>query len=194
MISSLRGNLTRVEEDELILEVGGVGFAVSVPTTVLKQMSPLGEEQFLFTYLSVREDALQLYGFLSSGDRKLFLQLLDVTGVGPRTALAALSTMDADMLRNAIVSNQPEVLARVPGVGRKTAERIIFQLKDKMEGAVGEAGTRGLEDGEVVAALRALGYNLVEAQVAVQAVPDDTELSVEDKIRLALQALASGKV
>ncbi|MBN1264588.1 MAG: Holliday junction branch migration protein RuvA [Anaerolineales bacterium] len=194
MISSLRGVLTRIEMDELVLEVGGVGFAVAIPGSVLKQLAPLGDEQFLYTYLAVREDALQLYGFLSSGERKLFLQLIEVSGVGPRTALAALSSMEVDMMRNAIASNQPEILARVPGIGRKTAERIIFQLRDKMEGAGEESGIPGLEGGEVVAALRSLGYSLVEAQIAMQAVPDDNDLSLEDKIRLALQALASGKV
>jgi len=193
MISSLRGILTAVEDDELVLDVGGVGFSVAVSGSVLRELVPAGREQFLYTYLVVREDALQLYGFVSREERKLFLQLLEVSGVGPRTALAALSAMEADILRQAIAANQPEVLARVPGIGRKTAERIIFQLRDKI-GAVGQGGSISFEDGDVVAALRSLGYSLVEAQVAAQAVPDDEGLGAEEKIRLALQALASGKI
>jgi holliday junction DNA helicase RuvA len=194
MISSLRGIVQQIHENELVLDVGGVGFAVAVPASVITQAAPVGEPQFLYTHLVVREDLLQLYGFLSESERQLFLHLLDVSGVGPRTALAALSSMDVHLISSAIVNNQPETLARIPGIGRKTAERIIFQLKDKLVAAPDGGSAGDFDDREVVAALKVLGYSLVEAQIAAQAVPDDPDLPIEDKIRLALQALASGRI
>ncbi len=194
MISSLRGIVQQINDNELVLEVGGVGFAVAVPASVIIQAAPVGDAQFLYTHLVVREDLLQLYGFLSETERQLFLHLLDVSGVGPRTALAALSSMDVNLISSAIVNNQPETLARIPGIGRKTAERIIFQLKDKLAADPDGGSVGGFDDREVVAALKVLGYSLVEAQIAAQAVPDDPNLAIEDKIRLALQSLASGKI
>jgi Holliday junction DNA helicase RuvA len=149
----------------------------------------VGRSVFLHTYLIVREDALALYGFTTEEERSLFELLLTVQGVGPRLALAVLSSLSLDVLRRAVTQEQPEVIDRVPGVGRKTAEKIIFALKDKLGGAYTLATLSGVTDfdTEVIAALTVLGYSVVEAQAAVQSIKKDEGESIEDKIRLALQ-------
>jgi Holliday junction DNA helicase RuvA len=192
MISSLRGTVLHISQPAfLVVEVGGVGFKVNVPATVFDDLDGVGRSIFLHTYLMVREDALTLYGFSTEEQRALFELLLTVQGVGPRLALAVLSSLSLDVLRRAVAHEQPEVLDRVPGVGRKTAEKIVFALKDKL--GAGEFGVASLAGGasdldtEVMAALTALGYSVVEAQAAVQSVPRGEGESVEDKIRLALQ-------
>jgi Holliday junction DNA helicase RuvA len=192
MISSLRGTVVQVSHPAfVVVEVGGVGFKVNVPGTVFDDLDGVGRSIFLHTYLMVREDALTLYGFSTEEQRALFELLLTVQGVGPRLALAVLSSLSLDVLRRAVSHEQPEVIDRVPGVGRKTAEKIVFALKDKL--GAGEFGVASLAGGatdldtEAMAALTALGYSVVEAQAAVQSVPRGQGESVEDKIRLALQ-------
>jgi len=190
MIASLRGTVLHIDPPNLlIVEVGGVGFKVSVPATVFDDLDGVGRPIFLHTYLIVREDALSLYGFSSEEQRVLFELLLTVQGVGPRLALAVLSSLSIDVLRHAVGSDQPEVLDRVPGVGRKTAEKIVFALKDKLgsEYAVPARGGAADLDTEVMGALTTLGYSVVEAQAAVQNIPKGQGETVEDKIRLALQ-------
>jgi Holliday junction DNA helicase RuvA len=192
MISSLRGTVVHISQPAfVVVEVGGVGFKVNVPGTVFDDLDGVGRSIFLHTYLIVREDALTLYGFSTEEQRSLFELLLTVQGVGPRLALAVLSSLSFDVLRRAVAHEQPEVLDRVPGVGRKTAEKIVFALKDKLgAGELGVASLAGAAadlDTEVMAALTALGYSVVEAQAAVQSMPRGQGESVEDKIRLALQ-------
>jgi Holliday junction DNA helicase RuvA len=192
MISSLRGTVLHMAHPTfVVVEVGGVGFKVNVPATVFDELDGVGRPAFLHTYLMVREDALTLYGFSTEEERSLFELLLTVQGVGPRLALAVLSSLSLDVLRRAVTHEQAEVIDRVPGVGRKTAEKIVFALKDKVGGGalgLGALASAAADlDTEVMAALTALGYSIVEAQAAVQSIPKGEGKSVEDKIRLALQ-------
>jgi len=187
MIASVKGRVAAVSRDYLVVDVGGVGLKVRVPAPVLARASP-GRTIELFTHLHVRENDLALYGCASEEELALFELLLGVAGVGPRVALAILSKMSADSLRLAIAQEQVELLARVPGIGPKTAKKIVFHLKDKVQAEMGVTVTPVLSeaDAEVIAALTSLGYSIVEAQAAVQSLPRDEELSIEEQIRLAL--------
>ncbi len=190
MIASLRGTVLNIQQPSfLVVEVGGVGFKVFAPASVFDELDGLGRSVFLHTYLMVREDALNLYGFSTEEQRALFELLLTVQGVGPRLALAVLSTLSLDVLRHAVAQEQAEVLDRVPGVGRKTAEKIVFALKDKLGAAAGLGVLAPVSDvdTEVIGALTALGYSVVEAQAALQSIPKGQGKDVEDRIRLALQ-------
>ena len=190
MIASLRGTLLHIQQPSfLVVEVVGVGFKVSVPASVFDELDGIGRVVFLHTYLMVREDALNLYGFSTEEQRTLFELLLTVQGVGPRLALSVLSTLSLDVLRNAVAQEQAEVLDRVPGIGRKTAEKIVFALKDKLGAAAGLGPLAPVSDvdTEVMGALTALGYSVVEAQAALQSIPKGQGPDVEDRIRLALQ-------
>jgi Holliday junction DNA helicase RuvA len=193
MISSLRGIILQMAPpDQVVVEVGGVGFKVFVPASVLDDLEGVGRTAFLHTYLIVREDALTLYGFASEEQRGLFELLLTVQGVGPRLALAVLSALSLDVLRRAVAQEQPEVLERVRGVGKKTAEKIVFALKDKLRahGLEKALGPVAEADTEVLAALTALGYSLVEAQAALQSIPKGEGADTEERIRLALRYFA----
>lgn len=191
MISSLRGTVLHIEAPNfIVLEVGGVGFKVLVPASVFDDLDGLGRTAFLHTHLLVREDALTLFGFSTEEQRALFELLLTVQGVGPRLALSVLSSLSSDVLRRAVANEQAEVIDNVPGVGRRTAEKIVFSLKDKLgaaEFAFAGVSSPGDLDTEVLSALTALGYSVVEAQAAVQSIPKGEGQSVEDRIRLALQ-------
>ena len=190
MIASLRGTVLHIQQPSfLVLEVGGVGFKVFVPASVFDELDGIGRPAFLHTYLIVREDALNLYGFSTEEQRLLFELLLTVQGVGPRLALSVLSTLSLDVLRLAVAQEQAEVLDRVPGVGRKTAEKIVFALKDKLgaEAGLGALAPVSDIDTEVIGALTALGYSVVEAQAGLQSIPKGQGKDVEERIRLALQ-------
>lgn len=190
MIASLRGVVQRIGDGELVLEIGGVGLDVAVPAGYLRQGIEAGETIFLYTQMIVREDSLSLYGFPSSEQRSLFVDLMSVSGVGPRLALAILSHLSADVLRSAVVNNQPGVLSQVPGVGKKTAEKLVFHLKDRMEAPELAAEPIDELDTEVVSVLTALGYSVVEAQAAVQSIPPDATEDIEERVRLALRYFA----
>ena len=189
MIATLRGEIIQIEENAFIVEVGGVGLRVFAPVP-LRERVHVGEGISLFTHLVVREDALALYGFESQAERELFLLLLGVDGVGPKLSLAVLSTLRLEAIQQAVASGQSEVLGRVPGVGKKTAQKIVLYLQDRLEPREGLAGLRSLSDldGEVLAALTALGYSVVEAQTAIQSLPKDAPEDVEARLRLALQS------
>ena len=190
MISSLRGTVLNIQPPQsLVIEVGGVGFKVNVPASVFDEIDGVGRSAFLHTFLLVREDALSLFGFTSEEQRSVFELLLTVQGVGPRLALSVLSTLSLDLLRRAVSNEQADVLDRVPGVGRRTAEKIVFSLKDKVGAASGLATLTAATDvdTEVLAALTALGYSVVEAQAALQSVGKSAAATTEEKIRLALQ-------
>jgi len=196
MISSLRGAVLQLNHpDSLVVEVGGVGFKVNVPASVFDELDGVGRTAFLHTCLIVREDALTLYGFSNPEQRSLFELLLTVQGVGPRLALAVLSSLSPEVLRHAVVNEQAEMFSRVRGVGKKTAEKIVFTLKDKLGAEMGglAAITPVSEvDTEVMAALTTLGYSLVEAQAALQSIPKEaSKTDVEERIRLALQYFAT---
>jgi len=189
MISSLRGVVLQINPDFLVVEVGGVGLKVQVPASVYDELDGVGRSIFLHTHLIVREDALALYGFSSEEQRALFELLLTVQGVGPRLGLAVLSSLSLDVLRRAVAQEQVEVLDRVPGVGRKTAEKIVFTLKDKLGAEFTLGGITQVSDvdTEVISALTTLGYSIVEAQAALQAIPKGEGKDVEERVRMALQ-------
>jgi len=187
MIASLEGVIAAIGDNYLIITVGGVGFRVYVLDNVLHDLSGPGAHIHLFTHLYVRENALTLYGCATQQELDIFRLLLGVSGIGPKIALAVLSTLSPQSLRAAVVQEQADVLARAPGLGPKTARRVIFQLKDKMALKAGEiAPPLTDQDAEVIAALTSLGYSIVEAQTALQSLPHDADLSLEERIRLAL--------
>jgi len=187
MIATLRGEISQIEDNAIILEVGGVGMRVFVPAP-LRVNAKAGEMIFMFTHLVVREDALTLYGFESQSDRDLFNTLLGVDGVGPKVALSVLSTMTLDAIQRAIFADEGELLSKVPGVGKKTAQKMALHLKDKLKpgDALSKLGSLTDYDSEVLAALTALGYSVVEAQSAIQSLPKDAPKDVEERLRLAL--------
>lgn len=187
MIASLEGPVAAVGADHLIVTVGGIGFRVHVPGTVLQQLSGRGAHVRLFTHLHVRENELTLYGCSTQEELERFHLLLGVSGIGPKMALTMLSYLSPERLQAAIAGEQVDVLAQVPGVGPKTARRVIFQLKDKLAlEPLGAVPPLTDKDADVIAALTALGYSVVEAQTALQNVPRDPDMSLEERIRLAL--------
>jgi Holliday junction DNA helicase RuvA len=187
MIATLRGEITQIEDTALIIEVGGVGLRVFAPAP-LRTKFKVGEVAFLYTHLVVREDALTLYGFESQADRDLFNLLLGVDGVGPKVALSVLSTLTLDAVQRAIFAEEADLLSRVPGVGKKTAQKIALHLKDKLKPSDALAHVAAMTDfdSEVLAALTALGYSVVEAQAAIQSLPKDAPTDVEERLRMAL--------
>ena len=188
MIATLRGEISQVEDNALIVEVGGVGLRVFVPSPLRGRMKA-GEAILLYTHLVVREDALTLYGFEAQGERELFNVLLGVDGVGPKVALSVLSTMTLDAVQRAVFADEAELLSRVPGVGKKTAQKIALHLKDKLKptDTLSRVAAMSDADSEVLAALTALGYSVVEAQAAIQAIAKDAPDDTEERLRLALQ-------
>jgi len=187
MIATIRGEVSQVEENALVVEVGGVGVRVFVPAPVRSE-AKAGEMIFLFTHLVVREDAFLLYGFESQSDRELFNILLGVDGVGPKVALSVLSTMTLDAIQRAVFAEEPELLSRVPGVGKKTAQKMALHLKDKLKpvDSLSKLAAMSDTDSEVIAALTALGYSVVEAQAALQSIPKDAPDDTGERLRLAL--------
>ena len=188
MIATLRGEIAQIEENALVLEVGGVGLRVFVPSPLRTRMKA-GEAILLYTHLVVREDALTLYGFESQAERELFNTLLGVDGVGPKAALSVLSTLTLDAVQRAIFADEVDVLNRVPGIGKKTAQKMAIHLKDKLKPMDTLAAVAAMtdRDSEVLAALAALGYSVVEAQAAIQALPKDAPEDTEERLRMALQ-------
>ncbi len=192
MIASLNGRIQEVFPDSLIVEVGGVGLQVFVPASTRDHLHA-GELVFLYTYMVVRQDLLALYGFETREGRQYFTLLLTVDGIGPKLALGVLSVLSPDAIRRAIFHEQPEVFSRVPGVGKKTAQKILLQLQDKITGEAGLEPVTAISDTdtEVIGALTGLGYSVVEAQAAIQSIPRDTPQDVETRLRLALQYFSS---
>ncbi len=188
MIASLRGTLLHKENNSLVIEIGGVGVEVFVPAPLRDRFTP-GELVSLHTYLVVREDSLTLYGFETLEEKEFFTLLLGVSGIGPRLALAGLSTLNPDSIRRAVFHEQPEVFSRIPGVGKKTAQKILLHLQDRIRAVDDLAPVAALTDvdTEVLEALIALGYSVVEAQAALQSIPRDAPQDVETRLRLALQ-------
>jgi Holliday junction DNA helicase RuvA len=188
MIATLRGEITQIEDNALVIEVGGVGLRVLVPAPLRGRMK-VGEALFLYTHLIVRETELSLYGFESQPERDLFNLLLGVDGVGPKASLSVLSAMSIEAIQRAIFGDEPELLSRVPGVGKKTAQKIGLYLKDRLKPVDTLAYVAAMSDAdsEVLAALTALGYSVVEAQSAVQSIPKDAPEDVEERLRTALQ-------
>jgi len=199
MIGRLTGVLARKEPPSLLLDVNGVGYELDAPMSTFYDLPATGERATLYTHLVVREDAHLLYGFSRESQRQLFRNLLRVNGVGPRVALAVLSGLTEQELIACLVQEDTARLVKVPGIGRKTAERLVIELRDKVDlagaPAVGAARPVSVPANpvqEAISALVALGYKPVEANRAVNGVPSDG-LSSEDTIRAALKVLAGIK-
>jgi len=192
MIASLSGRIQEINSDSLVLDIGGVGLQVFAPAPLRDRLNT-GETVFLYTHLVVREDALSLYGFDTKEGRDFFILLLGVNGVGPRLSLAVLSTLSPDAIRRAVFHEQADIFSRVPGVGKKTAQKILLHLQDRIpiEAGLERIATISDVDTEVLGALTSLGYSVVEAQAALQAIPRDTPQEVEARLRAALQYFTS---
>lgn len=188
MIATLRGEVSQIEDNAIIVEVGGVGLRVFVPAPLRTRLKA-GDGLMLYTHLVVREDAWSLYGFESQADRELFNILLGVDGVGPKVALSVLSSMTLDAIQRAVFAEEGELLSRVPGVGKKTAQKMALHLKDKLKptDALARVAAMSDTDSEVLAALTSLGYSVVEAQAAIQSLGKDAPDDTEERLRLALQ-------
>jgi Holliday junction DNA helicase RuvA len=189
VIGRLRGTLVRVGGDSVVIDVGGVGYEVAVPVTTLVDLPGIGEDAVLHTHLHVREDQLGLFGFAAPGDRDLFRILLGVSGVGPKVALAILSTMEADELRGVVASEDVAALTAVPGIGKRSAQKLLLELRPKLELPDGEIEPSGPRS-EVRAALEGLGYQPDEIGETLRELPVD--LPVEDLLKRSLQSLGKG--
>jgi Holliday junction DNA helicase RuvA len=190
VIGRIAGKLVAKHPPQIVVDVHGVGYELDVPMSTLYQLPATGSDVSLLTHLMVREDAHQLFGFATEGERALFRQLLKISGVGARTALAVLSGMSVTDLKNAVSQQDSGRLTRIPGIGKKTAERLLLELKDKLDVTVvavhSDGGSNASSD--VVNALLALGYNDKEAQFAVKNL--ESGLSVTEGIRQALKMLS----
>lgn len=188
MISSLSGRITQIGESSLVLEISGVGFKVHVPRGVLSEAQS-GQSLTLHTYLVVRENELSLYGFPTTEARDTFTLLIGVERVGPKLALAILSALTVGSLRAAVLGGQSAVLGKVPGVGSKTAQKIVLHLADRILPMEGDAPIAAAQpaDGDLLDALMALGYSVVEAQAALQSLPADAPADIEERLKMALR-------
>jgi Holliday junction DNA helicase RuvA len=191
LIASIQGTVAASGRDYVVLVTGGIGYKVFVPHPTLERINGSGET-FLHTTLIVREDSLTLFGFATTTEREIFDILLTVNGVGPKLALAILSTLSIDSLRNAVISDRAEILTRVPGIGKKTAQKMLIELKDKLELGQDIGPVAAFDDvnSDVLDTLVALGYSIVEAQTAIQSLPVDSPPNVEERVRLALRYFA----
>jgi Holliday junction DNA helicase RuvA len=190
MISRLRGTIADKTPPHVIVDCAGVGYEVGVPMSTFYNLPSVGETVALLTVHVVREDAQLLYGFATESERNAFKELTKVSGIGPRTALAVLSGMSVADLAQAITMQDAARVTTVPGIGKKTAERLLLELKGKLGADLGALGVTAVPDGQgdIVRALSALGYSDKEALIAMKSVPAGT--GVSDGIRLALKALS----
>lgn len=200
MISYIKGMLVEIFEDIIVVEAGNIGYNIHVPLSLLERLPKVGNEVKVFTYFQVREDAMSLYGFLKRQDLEMFKQLIGVNGIGPKGALGVLSTLTPDSLRMAIISGDAKAISKAPGIGVKTAQRVILDLKDRVHiedmlpqeaaseslsgGLVGQTGKEAME------ALVALGYSGSEAAKAVKQAEITDEMTVEDALKASLKHLS----
>ena len=193
MIASLHGKLESLGVDWAIVNVNGIGFQVYMPTSTLSTLGAVGKDVDLQTYLVLREDSAVLYGFATSEELDLFELLIGVSGLGPRLALAVLSAMSVEQASMAIATGSIDLLKAVPGIGKKVAERLVLELKDKIGAGLISAPAAQLaqENAEVIAALTSLGYSVSEASRAVATLPPSSDLTLEEKVKLALQYFTS---
>jgi len=191
MIASLEGKVESMGGEGAVINVGGVGFKVFMPTSDIAAMGKPGQQVKVYTHMHVREDNISLYGFNSAEGLWLFETLIGVTGLGPKLSLALLSAMSPEQVTTAIATGSVEMLDMVPGIGKKVANRIILELKDKIGAGwvITPATQAAQENTDVLAALTGLGYSAGEAVKAVTALPDDKKLKLEEKVKLALQYL-----
>ena len=202
MISYLRGTLAAFEEDKVIIDVGGVGYGVYMSGQAMGRLPSVGNEVKIHTYLNVKEDAMQLYGFLSRDDLAVFKLLIGVNGIGPKGGLGILAALSPDDLRFAVLAGDVKAICAAPGIGKKTAEKLILELRDKMkledaldriaseEGSFAVSESHGQIQSEAVQALVALGYGSTEALRAVRQVEAEESMEVEDVLKLALKYMS----
>jgi Holliday junction DNA helicase RuvA len=193
MIGRIQGTLISITAPKLLIDCNGVGYEVDVPMSTLYQLPLVGQQLTLLTHFHVREDQQQLFGFATNAERDAFRSLIKISGVGARTALAVLSGMSVNELVQAITIQEPGTLTRVPGIGKKTAERLLLELKGKLAPDLGLGQNKSSKPdivSEITQALLALGYSDKEAHLAVRQVPAD--ITVSDGIKLALKSLSKG--
>ena len=190
MIGRLTGLLAEKTPPQVLIDVGGVGYEVDVPMSSFYNLPLLGERVTLLTHFVVREDAQQLFGFLTAAERATFRLLIKISGIGPRMALGLLSGLSVTELAQAVAQQQAGRLVKVPGIGKKTAERLLLELKGKLSPDIGAPGAVVANDNQadIVQALIALGYSERDAAAALKALP--TDVGVSDGIKLALKALS----
>ena len=191
MIGSIRGRLLEKNPPQILVETNGVGYEIDVPMSTLYNLPDIGAEVFLYTHYVVREDAELLFGFSTKAERSLFRLLIRISGIGPKIALSILSGISASILAQAVSQAEPGLLTRIPGVGKKTAERIVLELKGKIDTVVGSADSQTPTSGakaDIISALVSLGYSEREALQAVMGLAAD--VTVNDGIREALKALS----
>lgn len=202
MFAYLIGTVAEVSQESLVLEVNRIGYHIRIPASAVSLLPPVGEEVKIYTYTSVREDAIALFGFLRKDDLEMYRQLINVSGIGPKAGLSVLSVLSADEIRLAVISQDEKAIAKAPGIGRKTAQRIILELKDRIsledafspgeEAATSMAaagqGASGQARQEAVEALTALGYSASDALRAVNAAAQE-EMDVEDLLKAALRKM-----
>jgi Holliday junction DNA helicase RuvA len=193
MIVALDGIIQSRGIDSVVVKVGPINLLISVPGSTLSRLGTIGDKVHLHTHLYVREDIIAMYGFASADELALFQNFITVSGIGPKAALAFLSTLNVEQLASAIVSENVDLLTQVPGIGKKMAGRVVLELKGKLEKGWAGAITPALtpDDADVVAALTTLGYSLKEATQAVSNLPNAEKLDLEEKVRLALRQLAA---
>ena len=207
MIHFIHGTLSEVAEGLVVVEAAGVGYGIHVPATVIGALPPIGEDIKIYTYFSLTQNGVDLFGFLSQEDREMFTMLLSVSGIGPKGALGILSALTPDDLRMAIVTGDSKAISRAPGVGNKTAQRVVLELKDKLDASEvfssaldhGHSGAAAVDAGaaagvygaqkEAVEALVALGYSNVEASRAVKKVELSEGMTVDQILKASLKNL-----
>lgn len=202
MIAHIRGELAATEVDTVVVENNGIGYEIYVPASVYPKLPAIGQAVKFYTYLNVKEDAMQLYGFLEKDDLEMFRQLITVSGIGPKGALGVLAAITPDELRFAILSEDSKTISKAPGIGAKTAKKLILDLKDKLRledafekklahtaGEVGGLDALGERKQEAVEALAALGYSGTESLQAVRRVELEEGMTTEDILKLALKKM-----
>ncbi|SHI34012.1 Holliday junction branch migration protein RuvA [Parasporobacterium paucivorans] len=197
MISYIKGELREISEKKIVIENQNMGYNIIVPTSLIPALPAVGNEVRVYTYLYVREDAINLYGFLSKDDLGIFKMLIQVSGIGPKGALGILSTITPDELRMSVLANDAKTISRAPGIGAKTAQRLIIELRDKVnpEDILGDTGEEGFAANtddirsEAVQALATLGYSITESHKAVNSAYSTNITDVEALLREALKKL-----
>ena len=201
MYSYIRGELAEINPDHIVIDVGGIGYMVYISGHTFEYLPSIGQQIKVHTYLHIREDAMILYGFLTKDDLDMFIKLIGVSGIGPKGGLAVLSVLSADDLRFAILAGDAKAIAKAPGVGAKTAQRVILELKDKMsleeafEKKTENLSKSGRNEGnsvknDAILALSALGYSQTESLKAVSQVEITDGMDVEDVLKLAFKHMA----
>jgi Holliday junction DNA helicase RuvA len=199
MIGMLRGKIWEIQSDKLVLDVQGIGYLLTVSHGLLSKLHQ-GQELVLYTHVVLREEELSLYGFSSLAEKEVFLQMLTVSGIGPKAALSILSTLGLAQAQSAIAGENLTMLTKVPGIGKKTAQRLVLELREKFKGKAGneEPSYLALEgtgiQSEALETLLALGFSIEEGKKALSQIrTEDRELTVEEQVKAALRSIALQK-